>query len=151
MFRPSPTAGYQPDISAFCTLDIMSCHLLFQSQRPPCFAVRLKKFRPFSDCKCSRVEAWLLVLGWERTQTFGWLQVWLSLVAADPPWQRGGTPPGSEPGTNVWAVREATSRATRRFATRRTPHRTRRRARGLCQSPACGTRSEFLPTKHDNV
>jgi len=32
MFLPNPTAGYhgfngyQPDINAFCTLDIMSCH-----------------------------------------------------------------------------------------------------------------------------
>jgi len=31
MFRPPPTAehqGYQPDIKAFCTRDIMSCHSL---------------------------------------------------------------------------------------------------------------------------
>jgi len=29
MFRPNPTAGYQgyqPDIKAFCTPDIMSCY-----------------------------------------------------------------------------------------------------------------------------
>jgi len=28
MFRPNPTARYQPDIKAFCTTDIKSCHPL---------------------------------------------------------------------------------------------------------------------------
>jgi len=29
MLRPKPEAGYQLDIKAFCTPDIMSCHTLF--------------------------------------------------------------------------------------------------------------------------
>jgi len=32
MFWPNPTAGYQPDIKAFRTPDIMSCHPLVKIQ-----------------------------------------------------------------------------------------------------------------------